>query len=75
MTTAIPPVKKVYCGDCQFYVPCKIKSMGHLAYVVPDECSHPRSFGDSYHKKSAIQISPSERNAENNCPDFKLKEE
>ena len=76
MATAFHPVEKVYCKDCQFYVSFTIELVGdHNTQFIPDECSHPRSHRDSYYKKNAIQISPSEKNAENNCPDFKLKEE
>ena len=74
MTTTIPPVKKVFCGECQFYEPVRIEPIGdHHTRVIDGSCSHPRSFRDSYYKKSAILIGPSERNAENNCPDFKLR--
>ena len=61
--------EKVYCGECKYYVSAAV-----LGFV-SRQCHHPYNVEDSWFKKDgSFLYSPEERNRNNDCVLFGLKE-
>jgi hypothetical protein len=58
-----------YCKDCEYYREPS-KSNGYL-----DECKHLNSFMyfDTWKENSRVEIYPDEKNANNDCKDWRRK--
>ena len=63
-----PPQRKVYCGDCHYYVPSRILQQR----LYESLCQHPNAWHteETYEGVMTTRLSPQDRNCHNDCADW-----